>query len=166
VMNPNGYKSMWQHFTVHSPRTTPPGSNVPSPALADDGLQIIGNVIWNGPADHPLGLSSLLESDVLSRNQINTVCPALADPLNGDYRVVPGATCAPTTSATTAPARPTSRPSPTTPTRKPTSRPSTRRPTTSSRKPTSRPSTRRPATPTGKPISRPTTRPTTSPSTS
>ena len=166
VMNPNGYKSTWQHFTVHSPRTTPPGSNVPSPALADDGLQIIGNVIWNGPADHPLGLSSLLESDVLSRNQINTVCPALADPLNGDYQVVPGATCAPTTSATTAPARPTSRPSPTTPTRKPTSRPSTRRPTTSSRKPTSRPSTRRPITPTGKPISRPTTRPTTRPSTS
>lgn len=91
VLNPNGYVSQWQQFTIATPRTTPAGSNVPTPARADDGLQIYGNIIWNGSASHSLGIEQpALAADVLARNQINTVRPVLVDPARGDYRVVPG----------------------------------------------------------------------------
>jgi len=91
VLNPDGFRSQWQQFTVATPRTTSPGSNIPSPARADDGLQIYGNVIWNGPADHPLGIEQpALAADVAARNAINTVRPVLVDPARGDYRVVTG----------------------------------------------------------------------------
>jgi hypothetical protein len=91
VLNPDGFQSRWQHFTVAMPRTPSPGSNIPSPARADDGLQMFGNVIWNGPADHPLGIEQPgLAADVAARNAINTVRPLLVDPERGDYRVVTG----------------------------------------------------------------------------
>ena len=91
VLNPDGFQSRWQHFTVGTPRTPSPGSNIPSPARADDGLQMFGNVIWNGPADHPLGIEQPgLAADVTARNAINTVRPLLVDPERGDYRVVTG----------------------------------------------------------------------------
>lgn len=90
VLNPDGSRSQWQQFAVATPRTPSPGSNIPSPARADDGLQIFGNVIWNGPADHPLGIEQPgLAADVAARNVINVVRPVLVDPARGDYRVVP-----------------------------------------------------------------------------
>jgi len=90
VLNPDGYQSQWQHFAVATPRMPSAGSNIPSPARADDGLQIFDNVIWNGPADHPLGIEQpALAADVAARNAINTVRPVLVDPARGDYRVVP-----------------------------------------------------------------------------
>jgi hypothetical protein len=88
VLNPDGVASQWQQFAVATSRTPSAGSNIPSPARADDGLQIFGNVIWNGPADHPLGIESpVLAADVVARNTINTLRPALVDPEHGDYRL-------------------------------------------------------------------------------
>jgi hypothetical protein len=91
VYNPDGYVSQWQQFAVAMPRTPSVGSNIPSPARADTNLQIRGNWIWNGPADHPLGIEqAALAADVLAGNAINTVRPVLADPARGDYSLAPG----------------------------------------------------------------------------
>jgi hypothetical protein len=56
--NPDGYQSRWQHFSVPGPYAgaSQEGSNVPPPALADDGLVIAGNVIVNGGPEMPLGI--------------------------------------------------------------------------------------------------------------
>ena len=113
VLNPDGFQSQWQHFAVAMPRTPSAGSNIPSPARADDGLQIFGNVIWNGPAGHPLGIEQpALAADVAARNAINTVRPVLVDPTRGDYRLAPidGLPPAPVT-----PPAPLPAPAPTTP---------------------------------------------------
>jgi hypothetical protein len=73
------------------PRTPSVGSNIPSPARADTNLQIRGNWIWNGPADHPLGIEqAALAADVLAGNAINTVRPVLVDPAHGNYSLAPG----------------------------------------------------------------------------
>jgi hypothetical protein len=91
VYNPDGYASQWQQFSVANPRTPSVGSNIPSPARADTNLQIRGNWIWNGPADHPLGIEqAALAADVLAGNAINTVRPVLVDPAHGDYSLAPG----------------------------------------------------------------------------
>jgi PKD repeat protein len=89
VLNPEGAASAWSHFSVAGPVNPPAGSNVPSPAYADEGLLISGNVIWNGPADHPLGLeaSRLDPVTVIAENWINTVHPLLGNPGAGDYSV-------------------------------------------------------------------------------
>jgi hypothetical protein len=89
VLNPDSFVSQWQQFAVAGPRTPSPGSNIPSPARADAGLVIRGNVIWNGPADHSLGIEQPgLAAQIRADNSINTVRPVLADPARGDYRVV------------------------------------------------------------------------------
>ena len=91
VYNPDGYASQWQQFSVAMPRTPSAGANIPSPARADTNLQIRGNWIWNGPADHPLGIEqAALAADVLAANAINTVRPVLVDPAHGDYSLAPG----------------------------------------------------------------------------
>ena len=91
VYNPDGYVSQWQQFAVAMPRTPSVGSNIPSPARADTNLQIRGNWIWNGPADHPLGIEqAALAADVLAGNSINAVRPVLANPARGDYSLAPG----------------------------------------------------------------------------
>lgn len=90
VLNPDGFQSQWQHLALAGPRATPTGSNIPAPARADTGLRLFGNVIWNGPADLPLGIEApLLAADILDQNAINTVRPVLVNPAGGDYRVVP-----------------------------------------------------------------------------
>lgn len=89
LLNPDGAASRWQQFFVPLPRMPSPGSNIPSPARADDGLVIARNVIWNGPADHPLGVEQAgLAAAILGGNAINTLRPALRDPARGDYRVI------------------------------------------------------------------------------
>ena len=91
VYNPDGYASQWQQFAVAMPRTPSVGSNIPSPARADTNLQIRSNWIWNGPADHPLGIEQVaLAADVLGGNSINTVRPVLTNPARGDYSLAPG----------------------------------------------------------------------------
>lgn len=89
LLNPDGFMSQWQQFFVPLPRTPTPGSNIPSPARADDGLLIARNVIWNGPVDHSLGIEEpALAAAVHAGNAINTLRPALVDPARGNYRVV------------------------------------------------------------------------------
>jgi len=112
VFNPDGAGSRWQQFAVAGPRTAPAGSNIPSPVRTDDGLVIRGNVIWNGPVDHALGIENAeLAADVRAHNAINTVRPAFADLARGDYRLArsfspPSAVPIPVFGWAAAPARP------------------------------------------------------------
>jgi hypothetical protein len=112
VFNPDGAGSRWQQFAVAAPRTSPAGSNIPSPARADDGLVIRGNVIWNGSAGHDLGIeNAALAADVVAANAINTVRPVFADLASGDYRLAasftpPATVTIPAFSWAAAPARP------------------------------------------------------------
>ncbi|MFZ1509826.1 MAG: right-handed parallel beta-helix repeat-containing protein [Anaerolineae bacterium] len=100
LYNPAGVQSQWQHFAIYGPRQPSPGSNIPAPARTDDNLQIRGNLIWNGPADLPLGIEGgeacqagnpTCNADQLrADNAINTIEPALVDPAHGDFRPVAG----------------------------------------------------------------------------
>ncbi len=58
VYNAAGYDSAYQQFFVAGSFSgvEQNGSNVPSPARADDNLQIRGNLIWNGDANMHLGI--------------------------------------------------------------------------------------------------------------
>ncbi len=90
--------SQWQQFTIFGPFTGDGQGNAPSPALADDDLRIVNNVIWNGPADHPLGLGdnsgcaadnpTCNEMQLLSDNAINTL-PINPDGTVANYASVP-----------------------------------------------------------------------------
>jgi uncharacterized protein (TIGR03437 family) len=96
VYNPAGYQSQWQHFEIRGPVTPPAGTNITSPARVDVNLQIRGNIIWNGPASHSLGLGSdtgcqpsnptCNEVQIRADNAINTLEPQLIAPAAGDYR--------------------------------------------------------------------------------
>lgn len=100
VYNPAGYQSRWQHLEVRGPVTPPAGSNVAAPARSDENLRIVGNVIWNGPPNHPLGIGGSTgcapghptcnESQIRSQNAINGAEPQLVQPSAGDYRPVAG----------------------------------------------------------------------------
>jgi hypothetical protein len=93
IINPDGVQSQWQQFQIDGPLDPAASSSVPSPSLADDDLRIAGNVIWNGPADHQLGVgdgcapdnSTCNEAQILADNAINTTQPQLRDPANGDF---------------------------------------------------------------------------------
>jgi hypothetical protein len=89
IYNPDGVRSQWSQFAVAGPISPPAGSGVPDPSLADDDLQIVDNVIWNGPADLDLGVPN--PDAVRAANAVNTVRPELVDPAGGDYRLSPGA---------------------------------------------------------------------------
>ena len=102
VCNPDGYQSAWSHFALSAPLPTAPGSNIPSPALADDNVVIRGNVLWNGPPDLALGIGEegtggqpgnpvCTAALVLAQNAVNTVRPIMVDPEHGDYRLASGA---------------------------------------------------------------------------
>lgn len=100
LYNPPGFRSQWQHFAIYSPRTPNSGTNVPSPAVADENLRIRGNLIWNGPADLPLGIGdsegclpanpTCNATQLLADNAINTAQPQLIDPANGNFRPLAG----------------------------------------------------------------------------
>jgi Ca2+-binding RTX toxin-like protein len=94
VYNPAGYQSQWQQFAIADPAAPSPGSNIPNPTRADDDLQIRGNILWNGPADLPLGIEgqdlSVTEAQLRADNAINTFEPELIDPVHGDFRPTPG----------------------------------------------------------------------------
>jgi Right handed beta helix region len=100
--NPHGFQSQYQHLTIFSAYNGEfqNDSNVPVPTLADDDLQIRGNVIWNGGPEMPLGVepnpdfpagcqNATCNADQLrAENAINTIEPQLVDPENGDFRLV------------------------------------------------------------------------------
>ena len=86
LYNPAGVASQYSQFAVYGPR--PAGdSGGPDPAVADDGLIIRGNVIWNGPPDLDLGLGGDQGCDedhptcapdrVRAENAVNTVEPSV-----------------------------------------------------------------------------------------
>lgn len=101
VYNPAGFRSESQHFAIYGPRVPGTGSNIPSPARTDTNLQIRGNVIWNGPASHPLGIEepdqgcqpgnpTCNASQLRAENTINGTEPQLVNPSRGDYRPTAG----------------------------------------------------------------------------
>ncbi len=95
IVNPDGAPSQWQHFQIGGPVEPPAGSGVPSPAVADDDLRIVGNVVWNGPVDHALGTGdgctdanpTCSAAQLTADNSINTIRPELADPGASDFRL-------------------------------------------------------------------------------
>ncbi|MEI6451567.1 MAG: right-handed parallel beta-helix repeat-containing protein, partial [Actinomycetes bacterium] len=102
LYNPDGYQSAWNHFALPGPVSTSPGSNIPSPALADDNVVIRGNVLWNGAPDLALGIGEegtggqpgnpvCTAALVLAQNAVNTVRPIMVDPEHGDYRLTASA---------------------------------------------------------------------------
>lgn len=99
VYNPAPYRSQWQHLMIagaYTDTNMQAGSSVPLPTLADDNLQIRGNIIWNGDASMPLGIEELdaCASDnptcnqvqLYADNAINTLEPNLSDfHFSGDF---------------------------------------------------------------------------------
>lgn len=100
VYNPPGFRSQWQHLEVSGPRTATAASNIPNPVESDVHLVLRGNVLWNGPADLPLGLGestgcrdtnpTCTAARILADNHVNDLEPQLVDPEHGNYRPVPG----------------------------------------------------------------------------
>ena len=100
--NPSPEKTPYVDFEIPGPISRPEGfQNSPDPAYTDNNLVIRGNLIWNGPVDHPLGIE---ESDqgcqptnltcnsiqLRADNTINTLEPQLINPENGNFRPVEG----------------------------------------------------------------------------
>jgi hypothetical protein len=101
VYNPRGYESQWKHFAIYGAQTPTRGSNIPSPAQTDTNLQIRGNIIWNGPPTHPLGIEEADQgcqpsnptcnaARLRAENAINTIEPQLVNPSRGDFHPVSG----------------------------------------------------------------------------
>jgi nuclear transport factor 2 (NTF2) superfamily protein len=94
VYNPTGYQSAWQHFAIQGAATPSSGTNTPNPSRADDDVQIRGNIIWNGPADLPLGVEdmglSVTAEQLRADNAINLFEPQLVDAVHGDFRPLIG----------------------------------------------------------------------------
>lgn len=101
IYNPAGFASQWQHFAIYGPRTPANGTNIPSPARTDTNLKIRGNVIWNGSADHPLGIEDASEgcqpsnptcnaAQLRADNAINTIQPQLINPDGGNFHPTVG----------------------------------------------------------------------------
>jgi len=94
--NPAPYQTMRTQFWVQE-AITPPAitRNIPSPSRCDANAVIRGNLIWNGPADHPLGIDNSTELDAATlraENSINTIEPELADPARNNFRPLSGGT--------------------------------------------------------------------------
>ena len=99
--NPAPYKTYYGHFTVYSAVQRPASfQNLPDDLMADDNLQIRGNVIWDGPANHPLGIEdpswgcqpsnpTCNPDQLRAENMINTFEPLLVDPANYDFHPQP-----------------------------------------------------------------------------
>lgn len=114
VYNPSGASSQYQHLEVPAPFSGAPqtGSNAPGAALADDDVRFRGNVIWNGPSSHPLGVgdsgtgcaaSNLTcnPAQLRADNAFNSIQPAFVNFAQNDFR--PLASGALFTAATFAP---------------------------------------------------------------
>ena len=94
--NPASAPSRWQQFQIFGALSNPASSNVPLDARSDEGLIMRGNVIWNGPSSHPLGIedgsacpvthATCTPSLLVAQNSINTVEPQLANPAAGDFQ--------------------------------------------------------------------------------
>ena len=94
--NPAPGRTLYTHFSLAGPIAPPAGfANVPNPVTTDDNLVFTGNLIWNGPPEHPLGVEAAClpsnptcnETRIRADNTINTVEPRLASPDCGDYHL-------------------------------------------------------------------------------
>lgn len=100
IYNPPEAASRWQQLAIANPLTPPAGSNVAAPSRVDEGLAIRGNVIWNGPASHPLGIEdqpacmadnpSCNAAQLLRDNAINSLEPSFQNLALEDARPMPG----------------------------------------------------------------------------
>jgi hypothetical protein len=96
--NPAPSRTAYSHFSIAGPARPPDRAGIPSPSRADLNLKIAGNVIWNGPPDHPLGIEpgggsghDAGSADALrAGNRINAFEPRLVNPEGGDFRPAPG----------------------------------------------------------------------------
>ena len=93
LYNPAPYRSEYQHFSIFSPFEGIPQENSNlGRVAADENLQILGNLIWNGDATMPLGIEAGdfqagCQSDnptcnavqLMRDNSINTVEPLFVD---------------------------------------------------------------------------------------
>jgi len=97
--NPADVQSLWQQFQIAGALGNPASSGVPADARGDTGLVLRGNLIWNGPAEHPLGIegsddagpcpatnAGCSEAALRANNWINTVQPQLTDVAGNDFR--------------------------------------------------------------------------------
>lgn len=98
--NPAPFQSQWQQFAIYAPQATAPSSNIPSPAHTDTNASIRGNVVWNGPPSHPLGIeggaegcppsnATCNETQLVADNDINTIEPEFVNAAAGDFQPTP-----------------------------------------------------------------------------
>lgn len=90
IVNRTDRQVGWQHLEVAGPYggAAQHGSNAPDPARFDEDLRFIGNLIWSGPADEPLGVgegtgcaagSSCAPARILADNLVNVRPVRLTD---------------------------------------------------------------------------------------
>jgi hypothetical protein len=101
IYNPDAAHTLWAHLNIYGPIALPAGfQNLPSNPVTDDHLVIAGNLIWDGPSDHPLGVDNdtgcadsnptCNTAQLLADNTINLFEPQLVNPSGGDYHPVAG----------------------------------------------------------------------------
>jgi hypothetical protein len=100
--NPEPDQTLYAHFDIRGSLVPPAGFiNFPNPSPADDHLVFRGNVIWNGPADHPIGIEDSSQgcqntnptcniAQIKADNAVNKYEPQLVDPDHGDFHPVSG----------------------------------------------------------------------------
>jgi hypothetical protein len=100
LFNPSSSRTLYSHFSFAGPVQPPAATKIPSPSVSDQNLKIAGNIVWNGPANHPLGIdagtgcqpghSGCSETRLWADNQINAFEPQLLNPEKGDFQPAPG----------------------------------------------------------------------------
>ncbi len=98
--NPAGYETTSSQFTFGEPKQALLHASCPKPANTDNDLQIKGNIIWNGTAAKPLGITATSGAQpsnptcnatlLNSANTINTQEPLLVNPENNDFHPIVG----------------------------------------------------------------------------
>jgi hypothetical protein len=99
--NPAPAQTQDTHFNIWAAIARPTGfQNLPATVPADENLIIAGNLIWNGPSNHPLGVDNTTgcadsnltcnAAQLVISNTLNTVEPQLVNPAGGDYRPLAG----------------------------------------------------------------------------
>ena len=101
IYNPSPSQTLYTHLDILAPIGLPAGfQNLPASVAADQNLVIAGNLIWNGPVDHPLGVDDTTgcatsnptcnPSQLVLSNTINLIEPQLVNPSAGNYHPISG----------------------------------------------------------------------------
>lgn len=101
IYNPAPFQTLYAHLNILGPIGLPAGfQNLPASIATDQNLVIAGNLIWNGPTEHPLGVDDTTgcassnptcnPTRLVMSNTINLIEPQLANPAGGDYRPASG----------------------------------------------------------------------------